>query len=455
MGNDGDNNDSNGNSAPPSKGKRFFELAKMTASVAGNYTRSKVGSLFQSEEDGKASHAAAQRKNGEIVAETLGNLKGAAMKIGQMASVATDVLPDEIAEPLEALQKDAPPMGFEVVAEQIERELGARPEILFDDFDPTPFASASIGQVHRAVTDDGRQVVVKVQYPGVDDSVGTDISQLKMALKLSGFVDKGRRRAFESLFDEIEKRLEEELDYTNEAENVRLFRRIHADDDFVILPEVVGERSAKRVLTLTQVTGDSLQEARDSYSWEQKDAVGESLFRMFGAQLYREGIIHADPNPANFAFRPDGRVVLYDYGCVKKLTPEKVEVYAAVVRAGLEGDVDMTVEAMQQLGALNPDGPEVPEEVWQTFRHIFMEPVLEQEHYDYGDAEIYARLKANKDIFIKYNRAFQPPPGGVYVDRTVVGIHNILRKLEAQVYCAKWMRHFVSLGETATERLDR
>ncbi len=441
------------NDAPPSKGRRFYKLAKMTASVAGNYTSSRMKSLFQSEEQQRADEAATQRKNGEIVAETLGDLKGAAMKIGQMASVATDVLPDELAEPLEALQKDAPPMGYEVVARQIERELGAAPDLLFESFDRKPFASASIGQVHRAVTDDGRNVVVKVQYPGVDDSVGTDLSQLKMALRMSGFVDQGRRDSFDQLFDEIEERLVEELDYTNEAENVRLFRKLHADDDWIILPEVVGERSAKRVLTLTEVKGDSLNEARESYSWESKDAVGESVFKTFGYQLFREGIIHADPNPANFAFRPDGRIVLYDFGCVKRLSPQKVEAYARIVKASLEKDRDEVVRWMGELGALNPDGPEVPGEVWDLFRHIFIEPILEVEQFDYGTGEIMSRFRDHQQTFVEYNRSFQPPPGGIYVDRTVVGIHNILRKLEAQIPCESWTRTFMELGISAPTRL--
>lgn len=436
---------------PPSKGRRFFEMAKMTASVAGDYTSSRVKSWFQSEEEGEKSRAEAKRRTGERLAETLGDLKGAAMKLGQMASVATDLLPEEIAEPLEELQSDAPPMDFAVVADQIESELGARPEVLYESFEREPFASASIGQVHRAETDDGRRVVVKVQYPGIDDSVGTDLSQVKMALQVGGFLNSEKQEAFDQLFDEIEARLEEELDYCNEAENVRLFRELHADDPELVIPEVVGERSAKRVLTLTEERGDDLEEVRESYTWEQKDAVGEKLFRMFGEQLFEHATLHADPNPANFAFRPDGTVVLYDFGCIKRLADEQHRALVTIVRAALERDWSGLEQGLLDLGARVPSEPALPDEVYRTWHHIFMEPVLDEELYDYGDDTIYRRVREHMDTFLEHESHFQPPPGGVYVDRTVVGIHNILRKLECQVPCERLMRGYLQAAERDLE----
>jgi len=437
-------------SEPPSKGRRMFEMAKMTASVAGDYTSSRVKAWFQSDEEGRQSRKEAQRRTGERLADTLGDLKGAAMKIGQMASVATDLLPAEIAEPLEELQRDAPPMDYEVVADQIESELGAPPDLLYDSFEREPFASASIGQVHRA-EHDGRRVVVKVQYPGIDESVGTDLSQVKMALQFGGFVDGEKREAFDQLFEEIAARLQEELDYTNEAENVRLFRRLHEDDTKLVLPEVVGERSAKRVLTLTEQTGDDLEEVRESYSWAQKDAVGETLFRMFSEQMFVHATLHADPNPANFAFRPDGTVVLYDFGCIKELADGQYRALVDILRAGLDSDWNGLEQGLIDLGARVPSKPALPDEVYRRWRRIFLEPVLDTDDYDYGDDTIYRRFRDNMETFLEYESHFQPPPGGIYVDRTVVGIHNILRKLECRVPCERLVRHYLQLAE---ENLD-
>jgi predicted unusual protein kinase regulating ubiquinone biosynthesis (AarF/ABC1/UbiB family) len=145
--------------------------------------------------------------------------------------------------------------------------------------------------------------------------------------------------------------------------------------------------------------------------------------------------------------------VLYDFGCVKRLEPAKVEAYANIVKAAIDDDKEAIVHWMGELGALNPGGPEVPAEVWDLFRYIFIEPILEVEEFDYGSGEIMSRFRENQQTFVKYNRSFQPPPGGVYVDRTVVGIHNILRKLEAQIPCESWTRRFMDLGLSASTRL--
>jgi predicted unusual protein kinase regulating ubiquinone biosynthesis (AarF/ABC1/UbiB family) len=418
---------------PATRGKRFMELAKMTGSVAGNYAKSKIGSWFRSDDDQAAHEQHTQRKNGELVAETLGNLKGAAMKIGQMASVATDILPDQLAEPLESLQRDAPPMSYSVIAEQIERELGAAPEILFDSFEREPFASASIGQVHRAVVDDGRQVVVKVQYPGVDESVDSDIGQLRFALRVSGFIDSGRKEAFDRLFDEIEARLEEELDYTLEADHVRLFQKIHADDDWIAIPEVVGERSAKRVLTLTELDGLSLEEIIDQGDQSLRDRVGQNIFRTFAAQMFRDGTLHADPNPANFAFRQDGTLLLYDFGCIKDLSEQRAQTYRQIIRAALKRRADLMEPLMQKLGARVPDTEAVPEWVYEKWWDLAFEPLIADEYYDYGESTVHERVIEHADSFAKHGKAFQPPEGGAYIDRTVLGVHNILRKLEARI----------------------
>lgn len=418
---------------PPTKGRRFFELAKMTGSVAGNYARSTIGGWFQSDEEQSDQRASTRRENGQLIAQTLGNLKGAAMKIGQMASVATDLLPDELAEPLESLQRDAPPMDYEVIAEQIERELGSPPQMLFDSFEREPFASASIGQVHRAVVDDGRSVVVKVQYPGVDESVGSDIRHLRLALKVSGFIDGHRKQAFDQLFDEIEARLREELDYTLEADHVRTFRDIHRDDDWIAIPEVVGERSAKRVLTLTELDGDSLEDLADNADQTRRDRAGEALFRTFAAQMFRDGVIHADPNPANFAFRQDGTLLLYDFGCIKRLTDEQQQTYCQLIHAALERRSDLMEPLMQKLGA-RVDGTEpVPEEIYEKWWDLAFDPLVSGDYYDYGTSTVHERVISHADSFARHGKAFQPPPGGAYVDRTVLGVHNILRKLESRI----------------------
>ena len=229
----------------------------MTAGVAKDYASSRVKALVSGETD--EDRASLRRAAGERIATTLGELKGAAMKVGQLASAARELVPPEIADALSRLQRDSPPVSYEVIAEQIRSELGAEPDSLFRSFDRTPFAAASVGQVHRAVLDDGLEVVVKVQYPGVDGAVDSDLTQVRLALRMGGVLSLPRDLV-DALFEELRVRLHEELDYCNEAENVRRFRAFHARHDWLVVPDVVGERSSKRVLTLSYEPGESLRE---------------------------------------------------------------------------------------------------------------------------------------------------------------------------------------------------
>ena len=318
-------------------------------------------------------------------------------------------------------------MPFEVIADQIEAEFGARPEVLFNHFDREPFAAASIGQVHRAQVDDGREVVVKIQYPGVDSSVDSDLAHLKLALRASGLV-KMNRKAFNSLFDEIRARLHEELDYTLEADNVRLFREFHKDDDFVHIPEVVGERSSKRVLTLTYVPGDDINDLDElNYTQEARDTIGENLFRLTLKQLFTHQTIHADPNPANYAFRPDGTIVLYDFGCIKRVKPEIAEAYRDTIRCAVEEDYEGVEEGLLKLGARDPDGPPIEPSYYKQWRDLLLLPFTTGEPFDYGTSTIHDEVKKMVPEALKRISSFQPAVEIVFIDRVVVGHYGNLR----------------------------
>jgi len=419
---------------PPSRGKRFLKLAGMTASVAGNLAKTKVKSLFQSDEDAASAREQSNRDSGNRIAKTLGELKGAVMKVGQMASIAEDVLPKELAEALGKLQREAPPMAFEVIAGQIERELGAPPESLFARFDPEPFAAASIGQVHRAQTDDGRDVVVKVQYPGVDEAVDSDLAQLKVALRASGIVNIGRE-ALNASFKEVRARLHEELDYCNEADNVRLFRAFHGPrHPFVTIPEVVGERSSKRVLTLTYEPGDSIGKLDElGYTQVERDRLGQHMWLMMCSQVFEFGLIHADPNPGNFAFRRDGTLVMYDFGCVKRLEPTIITAYHDVILSGLDENWDEVDEALLRLGVRRPSGARPENEFYKRWRDAFAKPFLASDVIDYREATIHDDVMKLIPASVKRMSSFQPATELIFLDRMVAGHYGNLRKLEARV----------------------
>ncbi|MCB9567992.1 MAG: AarF/ABC1/UbiB kinase family protein [Myxococcales bacterium] len=417
---------------PATKGQRFLRLAGMTASVASSYAASRIKSVFQSAEAAAADKAATYERSGELIARTLGELKGAVMKVGQMASIASDILPREIAEPLKALQREAPPMDFEVIAEQIERELGSPPERLFKRFEREPFAAASIGQVHRATTDDGREVVVKVQYPGVDEAVDSDLAHLKLVLRASGLV-KVPRQALDAVFREIRTRLHEELDYCNEADNVRLFREYHGErHPWVVVPEVVSERSSARVLTLTFEPGDHIDELDGRYDPALRDLLGERIFRMFAAQLFDLRAIHADPNPGNFAFRPDGTIVLYDYGCIKAVDPTTLTAYRATIRAGLDEDYPAVERGLLDLGVRNPAGPAIEPDYYKPWRDAFALPFVTDQAFDYGASTIHDDVLRLVPGALKRMASFQPPVELVFINRMIAGHYGNLRKLQVR-----------------------
>lgn len=417
---------------PATKGKRFLKLASMTASVAGQYAVSRLQTAFRGDETQKELRADSHRKIGERIASTLGELKGAAMKLGQMASLGGDILPAEIAVALKKLQKEAPPMPFSVIAQQIETEFGATPQRLFKRFDSTPFASASIGQVHRAQTDDGREVVVKVQYPGVDSSVDSDLSHLKFALRASGLL-RFNKQVMDRLFEEVRLRLHEELDYCNEAENVRLFRGHHRHQPFVVVPDVVGERSSKRVLTLTYEDGENINRLDNHrFSQQTRDRIGENLFRLTLSQLFDLKALQSDPNPANFAFREDGTVVLYDFGCVKRIEPTILDAWRNTIRGGLDEDYDAVESGLVALGARNTSGPPVEADYYAVWRDILLRPFLGEDPFDYGTSRIHEEVARQVPGILRRLSSFQPPVEVVFIDRVLAGHYWNLRTIRSR-----------------------
>lgn len=404
-----------------------MKLAGMTATVAGSYAKGRVKSILSGQthdpsEDWKAA--------GEVIAKTLGEMKGAVMKVGQIASQARDILPPEIANALASLQNEAPPMAYEVIAAQIEREFGVSPDRLFRKFDPEPFAAASIGQVHRAQTDDGREVVVKVQYPGVDASVDSDLSHLRLALRAAGVL-RINRQAMDALFEELRERIHEELDYTREADNVTLFRQLHQHDAGIIIPSVVGERSSKRVLTLTWEPGDRIDHVDHTlYSQETRNLLGERVFRAFASQIFEHGIIHGDPHPGNFAFRPDGSVVIYDFGCIKRLKPDVVDAYREVIRLGVRQDWNAMDAAMKNLGARTLDGPALDGSFYKPWRDLFIHPFSAGvQPYDFGHSMVHTEFQKLIPSALRNLSSLQPPAETLFIDRVIGGHYWTMVKL--------------------------
>lgn len=408
---------------------RFFKLAGMTASVASRYASERVQSVFSDEEKVAERKQQTYAKMADDIADTLGELKGAVMKIGQIASQTQDFLPKEFSEALQKLQKEAPPMDFAVIKQQIEDELGDTPENLFKSFDETPYAAASIGQVHRAVTKSGTPVVVKVQYPGVDRSCDSDLKQLRMTLKLGGLI-KMPKASVDALFEELKERLHEELDYEQEAKNLRRFRKFHEQHEKVVIPRVIDRLSTRRILTLEYEQGDHIQDLADlGYDQETINQIGHQLFFVLAEQLFSFQQIHGDPHPGNFAFRKDGTVIIYDFGCVKVLKPEIVTAYRDAIVASIAEDYDALDEAMLRLGARVQSKSSPGADYYSVWRNIFFEPFHGEADYNFDEADIHIRVAKETPLFFKHLAHFKPPVDSLYIDRMISGHYWIIKSL--------------------------
>lgn len=422
---------------------RFFKLAGMTASVAGQYAGQRARRMFRGDDEGARSESYT-RMAGQI-AGTLGEMKGAVMKVGQIASQTQDFLPKEFSEALQTLQKEAPPMPFEVILEQVEAELGKPVGELFEYFQEKPYAAASIGQVHRARLHDGTDVIVKVQYPGVDESCDSDLKQLRMALRLGGLL-KMPKESVDQLFGEIRERLKEELDYENEARNIELFRDFHKHQSWVVIPAVIPDHSSRRVLTMELVEGDHVSKVTpDRYSQETINLIGHRIFTTMADQLFRFQCIHGDPHAGNFAYRPDGSIIMYDFGCVKKLKPEIVESYRKALIAAIEEDYQALDRHLISLGARVESQPAVDEDYYAMWRDILIQPFAYDEPYDYSESELHKHVASQTRTVFKYLEYFKPPVESIFIDRMIAGHYWMLKRLGVQASFREELRRYLGL----------
>ena len=328
-------------------------VTRVGASVAGEH----LAGLARSGDGRARARTANLVKNAVRIVATLGEMKGAAMKVGQMLSLHDSILPPEVAEVLRSLQKEAPRIPFEVVQDELALELPGF-ERMFREIEPEAFAAASIGQVHRAVLHDGRRVAMKIQYPLIDRIVAADLGNLRLLLQtLFALLSEAD---FEPIWRELRDRLGEELDYLHEAENIRRMAELHRDVPEVVIPAVIAEATTRHVLTMEYVPGIPPDEAcSDRHPQELKNRWGEVLLAFLLRGLLRNRLLHADPNLANFAFRADGAVIVYDFGCVKRVPAAISRGYREVARAIVEGRPEDVPAVLLAMGVSRANGEPV------------------------------------------------------------------------------------------------
>ena len=398
-------------------GRRFMKLASMTASIATKTVSNSIRNFNADEEQKNEARSQLFQVIGVQIADTLGEMKGAVMKVGQIASQYKDIFPPEVARAIAKLQRQAPAIPFAEIKQQVEKELGKSLTQAFQSFDEQPFAAASIGQVHQATLHDGTRVVVKVQYPGVDEACESDLKQVRLALRLMGVL-KVEKKLQDRLFEEIQDSLHEELNYEIEAQNLQVFRTFHQLLDLkIIIPQVYSDYSTRRVLTLSLEQGESIETA-STWDLSVRNDIGRRLIQALGQQIFFLKRFHCDPHPGNFAFRADGSVIIYDFGGVKTLSNDVIGHFKALVRAARTQDIPSIEEHLSNLNALAEKG-KFPDELYRAWLEVLLRPLTT--NYDFAENSAhYDGMKLVKKS-LKYWDVFKPSPDTLMVNRTISG----------------------------------
>jgi predicted unusual protein kinase regulating ubiquinone biosynthesis (AarF/ABC1/UbiB family) len=343
---------------------RVRRTAKVGGLVGGQAARSyatKAANLTRDEDGRRRAAERRQLEAAEQIVEVLGQMKGAAMKIGQVASfIDMAGMPPEVSDrfqqKLAELRDSAPKVPFKEMRKVIEADLDEPLREAFAEFEEEPLAAASIGQVYRARLHDGRRVAVKVQYPGVATAVRADLQNLGLLLRAARRMAPGLDA--KTVGSEIRERIGEELDYEHEAQAQRAIAREWRGHPFVAVPDVVTSMSRERVLVTEWVEGLGFEDVKRATPAE-RDRFGEIVFRFFFGSLYRNGHFSGDPHPGNYLLLDDGRVAFLDFGLTKKVPMRHVEGEIGVIRAGLEGDAGALYGRLAELGFYDRDDPEV------------------------------------------------------------------------------------------------
>lgn len=428
------------------RAKRALQVGSLTTSVGSSYLWHALKRPFQSETTKDQELFDLHLKNAMRLVERSRELRGAFMKLVQMLSMRDDIFPTEALSILSVVQSSVPPMAYDLIREQIKKELGKYPEQLFKSFEHDAFAAASLGQVHKATLKNGRVVVVKVQYPGVDETVEQDLKNLKALLQV--FTTMARdvlRQRFDAgdIYLEMEERLREELDYVNEANNLATFHKLFADDEDVIVPRLYPDCSSRRVLTMEYIEGYKLQDMFSAgIDQSLKDWIAVKYFQITWRQIIEFGVLHTDPHPGNYLITYHPKIAMLDFGSVR-IFPEEIRLgYLRLAKAVLDRDEQAMAECFVVLGYRNPSEDPAP---LVKIMYLIFEPVLEDRVYDPHDFDSVGKTVEITNIGLE-NRIFNAPAHRLFLVRALWGLDSYIHQFRT---ITNWHRVFRECVEKA------
>jgi predicted unusual protein kinase regulating ubiquinone biosynthesis (AarF/ABC1/UbiB family) len=373
----------------------------------------------------------------------LGGLKGPLMKVAQILSTVPDVLPEEYARELAQLQHNAPSMGWAFVKRRMQAELGLDWQSRFASFEQRAAAAASLGQVHRATDQEGRMLACKLQYPDMASAVEADLRQLKVIFSIYRRYDRAIDPS--NIHAELSERLREELDYRREAKQMRLYRRMLADEPGVSVPEPIERLCSDRLLTMSWLDGEPILRFVDRHI-DQRNAVARNMFRAWYVPFYHYGVLHGDPHLGNYTVRPNGSINLLDFGCIRVFRPDFIGAVIELYWALRNNDRDLAVHAYETWGFRNVDRRVI--DILNHWARFLYRPLMEdrvQPIQDDGGAMYGAQVAGKVQRELGEIGGVTPPREFVLMDRAAIGLGSVFTRLRAEM---NWHRMFHELIES-------
>lgn len=409
-----------------------MKLGSMATKIAGGAALSGAKQLASGQRP-KITDLLLTPANIQRVGEQLANMRGAAMKIGQLVSMdAGDFLPEELSDMLTHLRSEAQAMPVKQLQSLLEQEWGNNWPDKFIIFSLAPFAAASIGQVHKATTTQGKLLAVKVQYPGIKRSIDSDIDNVAGLLNLSGLLP--RHLDIGPLLEDAKKQLHDEANYQLEADYLHQYQKHLGNDERFVLPEVDKSLTTNNILAMSFIEGQPIEQLQNE-SIDIRNDVAERLFQLLLREVFEFGLIQTDPNFANYQYQKDShKVVLLDFGACRHFSSEIASGYLQVIKGCLANDKNAVISALQDIGLLAQNVPESHSDLIYQICQDASEPIQRDEVYDFAQSTVGSRMQ---EAGFALNDAKQywhaPPADSVYLHRKVGGLFLLICRLKAKV----------------------